>query len=334
MLNQYTRTSTTKPCMVMNTFLHVQLGWRPGDIMDDDDLARLRRKRHSSEPPPQKRRDETEEYRATGGETIERLSYLFDKRCSNNPTATTAWSPLGQQSPKPCTIPKKTLTSDNLPTYGCYRQISKFSQCSTLDTLPSLQGHQHVTSTLDTLPSIDRADTIDSLPAMEWTVQQNMPEVSTRKRGSCHDPVSWADGKVQTVMVRNLPRQYTQWMLLEDLNARGFDGVVDFIYVPFDLRKRANVGYSFINFAGPSFASSFKHEFEGMTLGTAQGKPLHIHPASVQGYDALREHFNQSTTGAKNDPQYAPWFKPIDLRSKKAFTPGVCKFASTSALTV
>lgn len=133
-----------------------------------------------------------------------------------------------------------------------------------------------------------------------------------RTRGSRVDPMAWGDG-VKTVMIRQIPRQYTQWMLLEEVNAKGFEGLFDFIYVPFDFKKGFNVGYGFLSFVEPPDAAAFRDAFDGTFLDKhmkAKGKPLRVHPASVQGYEANYKHFMQTKTGQKQDPQFSPLFWP------------------------
>lgn len=145
---------------------------------------------------------------------------------------------------------------------------------------------------------------------------------NTRQRGSRTDPMSWDEG-VTTVMVRQIPRKYPQWMLVEEVNRRGFSGLFDFIYLPFDFKKGANVGYGFLNFIETKYARAFRDTFDGNYLEsnpTTKGKPLHVHPASVQGYDANYQHFAQTKTGQKQDPQYSPLFFP-HLAKKRSSPP-------------
>ena len=59
------------------------------------------------------------------------------------------------------------------------------------------------------------------------------------------------DGPINTFMMRNIPYRLTQPKLVELLNANGFQGRYDFLYVPSGarpLRKGgSNLGYGFIN---------------------------------------------------------------------------------------
>jgi len=126
------------------------------------------------------------------------------------------------------------------------------------------------------------------------------------------DPMSWAAGVV-TVMVRQIPRQFTQQMFLQEVMGHGYEGLFDFLYLPYDLKKGINVGYGFINFTEPRHALAFREEFDGFCLDTQmrhRGKPLRVHPASVQGYQANFHHFAHTKTGQKQDPMFSPLFFP------------------------
>eukprot|EP00913_Durusdinium_trenchii_P034625 g32394.t1 len=50
-----------------------------------------------------------------------------------------------------------------------------------------------------------------------------------------------------TVMLRNLPNNYTREMFLEMLDSEGFRGSYDFVYLPCDFHRKANLGYAFVN---------------------------------------------------------------------------------------
>eukprot|EP00931_Biecheleriopsis_adriatica_P063100 TRINITY_DN38170_c0_g1_i1.p1 TRINITY_DN38170_c0_g1~~TRINITY_DN38170_c0_g1_i1.p1 ORF type:complete len:444 (+),score=71.18 TRINITY_DN38170_c0_g1_i1:157-1332(+) len=65
-----------------------------------------------------------------------------------------------------------------------------------------------------------------------------------------------------TIMIRNIPRSYTQDVLL--LEVREFLGLsllFDFFYLPWDAQHGCNAGYCFINFESPAFAQQAMQEF-------------------------------------------------------------------------
>ncbi|CAK0908551.1 unnamed protein product [Prorocentrum cordatum] len=137
-------------------------------------------------------------------------------------------------------------------------------------------------------------------------VQAELPASAGRAGGW----PEWGSGVV-TVMIRQLPRQYTQLMFLEELNRRGFEGLFDFVYIPFDGKKDANVGYGFVNFTELEHAERFRSEFDGMYLAHPlrnHGKPLRIHPAAMQGYEANYDHFEKSKASHSQDMKHGPLF--------------------------
>lgn len=68
-----------------------------------------------------------------------------------------------------------------------------------------------------------------------------------------------------TVMLRNLPNNYTRAMLLKLLNSEGFGSACDFLYLPIDSRTHAALGYAFVNLTGPGTVTRFWQAFDGFS---------------------------------------------------------------------
>jgi len=66
-----------------------------------------------------------------------------------------------------------------------------------------------------------------------------------------------------TVMLRNLPNNYTRDMLLQLLDNEGYKGKYNFLYLPVDFQSRACLGYAFINLVEPSLVQGFWEKFSG-----------------------------------------------------------------------
>lgn len=66
-----------------------------------------------------------------------------------------------------------------------------------------------------------------------------------------------------TVMLRNMPNNYSRKMLVELMDSEGFAGQYDFVYLPIDFETRACLGYAFINMIDPSSAMRFWRVFDG-----------------------------------------------------------------------
>ncbi|KAF4745090.1 hypothetical protein FOZ63_026622 [Perkinsus olseni] len=122
-----------------------------------------------------------------------------------------------------------------------------------------------------------------------------------------------------TMMIRNVPKRYTQRMLIQELTGRGFEGTFDFFYLPTDISSGRNLGYAFVNFLTPALAATFKSVFHKLqlpgsgslsTFGDAAGANnncLSISVAVVQGLKRNLDNLvrNASVHRIKN-PEYLP----------------------------
>lgn len=121
------------------------------------------------------------------------------------------------------------------------------------------------------------------------------------------------------MMIRNVPKRYSQRMLIQELASRGFEGTFDFFYLPTDISSGRNLGYGFVNFLTPALAATFKSVFHKIQLsGTAVGgfsaveggannSSLSISVAVVQGLKRNLDNLvrNASVHRIKN-PEYLP----------------------------
>jgi len=96
-----------------------------------------------------------------------------------------------------------------------------------------------------------------------------------------------------TVMLRNLPNDYNREMLLQLLDAHGFAGHFDFVYLPIDFKRKAGLGYAFVNM---TTAAAAEHAFATMqgfvawqfcsskVLEVSWGEPLQGLEAHIDRY--------------------------------------------------
>jgi len=68
-----------------------------------------------------------------------------------------------------------------------------------------------------------------------------------------------------TVMLRNLPNNYSRAMVLAMLNDEGFGGLYDFVYLPIDFKSRACLGYAFVNMVTSDAAAALWRHFNGFS---------------------------------------------------------------------
>jgi len=119
------------------------------------------------------------------------------------------------------------------------------------------------------------------------------------------DPETRSEGPT-TIMLRNIPNKYSQKMLLDVVNEE-FQGLYDFFYLPIDFRNKCNVGYAFINFIHPNFASLFKEKFHRLKLSAFKSNKIcEVSWGRVQGLQANIQHYKNSAVMAVPFPQYKP----------------------------
>jgi hypothetical protein len=100
-----------------------------------------------------------------------------------------------------------------------------------------------------------------------------------------------------TMMIRNIPNQYTQKDFIQEFDSLGFKGTYDFLYIPMDKKKRTNVGYGFVNFIDHHWAAKCTvvlHNYRLKLLKKGKGaysKYIQVVPAYLQGLEANIAHY-------------------------------------------
>jgi len=122
-------------------------------------------------------------------------------------------------------------------------------------------------------------------------------------------------GPSSSLMMRHLPGDYTRSTLLELLDAEGFAGKYDFVYLPIDLKKCSNVGYAFINLLDGDTAEQFRQHFAGFNRwSVTSDKVCKVARSSLRGLDAHIEYFRNSSVMAEGVPDD---LKPVLLEGSE-----------------
>jgi len=96
-----------------------------------------------------------------------------------------------------------------------------------------------------------------------------------------------------TLMLRNIPNDYTRDMLCELLDSQGFASRYDFMYVPIDFKRMAGLGYAFVNCTSQVAAEEMIakiHGFRNWRFNSAKvcevvwGEPLQGLQAHIDRY--------------------------------------------------
>jgi len=77
-----------------------------------------------------------------------------------------------------------------------------------------------------------------------------------------------------TLMLRNVPNNYTRSMLLSMLDGEGFVGGYDFLYLPMDFTSGACLGYAFVNLVVPAQVGRFWRAFDGYARWTVPSRKV------------------------------------------------------------
>jgi len=113
-----------------------------------------------------------------------------------------------------------------------------------------------------------------------------------------------------SMMMRNIPNNYTRAKVLDLLDKEGFGGTFDFFYLPIDLKKKFGLGYAFINFVDHGIAAAFRQHFDGFSNWVAtSGKVCQVTFSDrIQGLEAHVERYRNS---AIMHPSVPEEFKPM-----------------------
>lgn len=116
-----------------------------------------------------------------------------------------------------------------------------------------------------------------------------------------------------SLMLRNIPNDYSRDGFMSLLDSEGFRGRYDFLYLPIDFQRKASLGYCFVNCVAPEDAQRLIEHFDGFdrwSVGSRKvcevkwGEPL-------QGLQPHLERFRNHSVMHHAVPDE---FKPVWLR--------------------
>jgi hypothetical protein len=142
-----------------------------------------------------------------------------------------------------------------------------------------------------------------SLPGGPWTRQQTLQPPSidaapvfVQAYGQAFVPLGqrqqWKD-ECTTLMLRNIPNDYTRELFLALLDSNGLAGTYNFVYLPIDFKRMSSLGYGFVNFVSHAEAELARVRLEGFNDWSVQsqkvcsvcwGEPLQGLQAHIERY--------------------------------------------------
>lgn len=154
------------------------------------------------------------------------------------------------------------------------------------------------------------------------TVHSDTTAASSCEDGSVSDKTDLPQNLWTTVMMRNIPNDYTGTMLLGLLDQYGFYGKYTLVYLPMDYHRRAGFGYAFIDFITTEEAQRFRRRFEGFSSwGLVSHKICNVSWSdALQGLQAHIDRYRNSPVMHEAVPDE---FKPMLFEGGKriAFPP-------------
>jgi hypothetical protein len=123
----------------------------------------------------------------------------------------------------------------------------------------------------------------------------------------------WKD-ECTTLMLRNIPNDYTRELFLDLLDSNGLAGTYNFVYLPIDFKRMSSLGYGFVNFVSHAEAEFARVRLEGFNdwsvpsqkvCKVCWGEPL-------QGLEAHIERYRSSPVMHREVPDEC---RPIVLQN-------------------
>eukprot|EP00747_Dinoflagellata_sp_TGD_P191363 gnl/TRDRNA2_/TRDRNA2_54613_c0_seq1.p1 gnl/TRDRNA2_/TRDRNA2_54613_c0~~gnl/TRDRNA2_/TRDRNA2_54613_c0_seq1.p1 ORF type:complete len:329 (-),score=47.51 gnl/TRDRNA2_/TRDRNA2_54613_c0_seq1:217-1203(-) len=152
-----------------------------------------------------------------------------------------------------------------------------------------------------------------SSPTRAWAKSSECQDYSEGWRPHASIPTQLTEDDEEvahtTLLLRNLPANYSRDLLCNLLSCRGFAKQYDFVYIPMDFRSKSPFGYAFVNFVSPEAASRCYSLFHNFSEWDVQSeKVCEVSWSDFhQGLDAHIERYRSSPVMHESVPdEYKP----------------------------
>merc|ERR1719469_545856 len=150
-----------------------------------------------------------------------------------------------------------------------------------------------------------------------WMASNEYVEVHSETLGAQVDSVGFAGGSSEsswtTVMLRNLPNNYTREMLMDLMAKEGFGNAYNFLYLPIDFKTQAALGYAFVNLTHPSVAEQFWKVFDGFSRWSVPSRKLCL-VSWCEPTQGLESHIHRYRNSPVNHDSVPDEYKPVLLQ--------------------
>lgn len=127
--------------------------------------------------------------------------------------------------------------------------------------------------------------------------------------------------KRTTVMLCQLPRNFTRALLLNLLDSKGFGGKYNFLYMPIDFVRQNCLVYAFINLSSPEVVPAFWEAFDGFTWPTNSAKACRVRWSTP--HQGLDDHVGRYRNSPLMHPNVPDDVRPVLFQNgeRVAFPP-------------
>jgi len=102
------------------------------------------------------------------------------------------------------------------------------------------------------------------------------------------------EAHITSVMIRNIPCGIKFERAMQILESFGLSETYDFLYLPMNSKKNANLGYFFVNFVKPEDAKKCAELLTGESFGCGlSAKRCEVSAAHIQGYSSMISFFKR-----------------------------------------
>jgi hypothetical protein len=121
-------------------------------------------------------------------------------------------------------------------------------------------------------------------------------------------PATCEPAQRTSVVVRNIPTEFSRDHLVKLFDETGFSGAYNFLHMPLDFHTRLNFGYCFLNLTNNSEATRFLEHFDGHALRDAVDGSLEVTWSTTQ--QGLDDHIQQHRNSTLMHESVPDCFKP------------------------
>jgi len=152
----------------------------------------------------------------------------------------------------------------------------------------------------------------DLLSRLLLARRSSLEHAANTQRG---DNISNGAAVQSTIMLRDIPNNFSREMLVSLLEREGFSmRMINFLYYPIDFRLHAGLGYAFLNFVNESDVQGFWTHFEGFSNWELPSRKIaHVSWAlPLQGYEQCVARYRNSQVMHHSVPDE---FRPLLFKS-------------------